>query len=213
MPSRFRLRKIFAPVVNFMAKGFIKLQVTPNIATLLMLFCACMSALSLILWESLLWYGIWIFITGLMDGVDGAIARLTGRKSKFGAFFDSSMDRLSEGIIYSALLVKMDLLFDIPEIWSVLLIGMCLLFSFLISYTRARLELIGKREKINFDSNIGLMGRSERLFYLFLSSMIVGFFHIGLLIFIITYFVLILTTAIYRFIKYQQFIESIEKKL
>ncbi|WP_371803545.1 CDP-alcohol phosphatidyltransferase family protein [Candidatus Lokiarchaeum ossiferum] len=213
MPSRFRLRKIFAPVVKFMAKGFIKIKVTPNIATLLMVFCACMSALSLILWESLLLYGVWIFITGLMDGVDGAIARLTGQGSKFGAFFDSSMDRLSEGIIYSALLVKMDLLFDIPEIWSVLLIGMCLLFSFLISYTRARLELIGKREKINFDSNIGLMGRSERLFFLFLSNMIVGLFHIELLIFIIIYLVLILTTAIYRFIKYQQFIESIEKKL
>ena len=211
MPSRFRLRKIFAPVVKLMARGFVRLKVTPNIATLLMLFCACMSALSLILWESLLLYGIWIFITGLMDGVDGAIARLTGQGSKFGAFFDSSMDRLSEGIIYSALLFKINFLFNFAETWSILIIVMCLLFSFLISYMRARLELIGKGEKIQFDANIGLMGRSERLFFMFISCLCVVCLHIHFLIFLVSYLILTSLTAFYRFIIYKKYLLALEK--
>ncbi len=212
MPSRFRLRKIFAPVVKFMARGFIKVKVTPNIATLLMVFCATMSALSLILWESIFLYGLWIFITGLMDGVDGAIARLTGQGSKFGAFFDSTMDRLSEGIIYSALFFKMETLFGIPDPWSVILIGLCLLSSFLISYMRARLELIGRSEDVTFDANIGLMGRSERLFFLFLSCLLVALLMFPFIPFLVSYLVLIFLTAMYRFIHYKKFIENQKEK-
>ena len=102
MPSKFRLRPIFAPFVKFLARGAIRLHITPNQATWLMLGCAFMAGLGLILWQNLLWFGIWVFITGLMDGVDGAIARSTERGSAFGAFFDSTMDRASEGVIYLA---------------------------------------------------------------------------------------------------------------
>jgi len=113
MTSKFRLRPIFAPLIKFLAKGFIKLRITPNIATLMMLFFSILSSLSLILLDNLLLFGMFIFITGIMDGIDGAIARLTHTNSKFGAFFDSSMDRLSEGIIYLAIVWKSSELLEI----------------------------------------------------------------------------------------------------
>ena len=170
MPSKFRLRPIFAPFVKFLARGAIHLHITPNLATWLMLGCAFMAGLGLILWQNLLWFGIWVFITGLMDGVDGAIARLTERGSAFGAFFDSTMDRVSEGVIYLTLLLSTPDLFIFSEKWTTIFIGEAFVSSVLISYTRARIELIKSQQKIKCDTNVGLMGRSERLFALFLLS-------------------------------------------
>ncbi|GAH16536.1 unnamed protein product, partial [marine sediment metagenome] len=46
-----------------------------------------------------------MFITGIMDGCDGAIARLTNNSTKFGGFFDSFMDRFSEFFIFLGLLI------------------------------------------------------------------------------------------------------------
>jgi len=171
MPSKFRLRPIFASLVKFLARGAVRLHITPNLATWLMVSCAVMAGLGSILWQNLLWFGIWVFITGLMDGVDGAIARLTGRGSKFGAFFDSTMDRVSEGVIYLALLWSSSTLFVFSESWSVILIGEALIASVLISYTRARMELLKSQQNLVVDTNIGLMGRSERLFFLVLLSL------------------------------------------
>ena len=138
MPSKFRLRPIFAPFVKLLARGAIWLHITPNLATWLMLGSAFVAGMVLILWQSPLWFGIWVFITGVMDGVDGAVARLSGKGTKFGAFFDSTMDRVSEGVIYLALLWSSSTIFTFSEEWTVILVGEAFISSVLISYTRAR---------------------------------------------------------------------------
>jgi len=48
--------------------------------------------------------GVLIVLAGTFDALDGALARLTGRKSRFGAFLDSTVDRFSEAVIYLGLL-------------------------------------------------------------------------------------------------------------
>jgi phosphatidylglycerophosphate synthase len=207
MPSRIRLRTIFAPVVKLLARFFVRFGLTPNGATWLMLGSAIASVLILTLFHSLVGFGIFIFITGLLDGVDGAIARLTQKGSQFGGFFDSTMDRVSEAIIFGGLLWNFAWIFPNRELWGIIILFVIYVASNLISYTRARLDLTLKEEKIKFDSNLGYMGRSERLFGLFLISIfqpIFGdnFLFWGYLIMMIS----ILTTAIYRFSAYRLFL-------
>jgi len=214
MTSKYRLRPIFAPLIKYLAKGFIKLRITPNIATLIMLFFSIVSSLSLIILNNLLLFGVFIFITGIMDGIDGAIARLTNKNSKFGAFFDSSMDRLSEGIIYLAIVWKSSELLDNFPKMAIFIIWLCLVFSLLISYVRAKVDVVISSGEKKFDSNIGLFARSERLFYLVILSFLSYFlgtsefaiFSWGIILFSI----LIFGTFMYRFVKYRQILMEIK---
>jgi CDP-diacylglycerol--glycerol-3-phosphate 3-phosphatidyltransferase len=111
-----------------------------------------------------------VFITGILDGCDGTIARLTNKSTKFGAFFDSVMDRISEFFIFLGLYIYNQNRF----LWNIinmqLIIFITFLASIMISYTRARAENFFKG-----DFDIGLMARSERLFYLVI-TMTISFF-------------------------------------
>ena len=83
MASKFRLRYIFKPLVNLIAKGLIRIGVTPNIATIIMFNFSVLSFISLVFFQNLLCFSIFVFITGIMDGCDGAIARLINKSTKF----------------------------------------------------------------------------------------------------------------------------------
>lgn len=76
-------------------------------------------------------------LAGICDAVDGPLARLSGKESKFGAFFDSTVDRLADGFILGGLALHY---FNQDEpFWSTLVIGL-LIASFTVSYTKARAE-------------------------------------------------------------------------
>ena len=201
MPSKFRLRPIFAPIVKALAKGLKKIGITANIASLLMLAFSLLSGVFLVLGDSFLWFGIFIFLTGIMDGVDGAIARLSEKHSNFGGILDSTLDRLSEAIILGALLIDPEKIFAFSFEFSLILVMSSFVCSFMISYTRARAELAHS----TIDANVGLMARSERLFYLFLLSLISHFwiqsaFSYGFLL----YFILVCSTMVYRILHYKK---------
>jgi len=192
MPSQFRVRKIFRWLVNLIAKGLIKLRVTPNLATIIMLLFSIFSLISLVCFRNLLYFSVFVFITGIMDGSDGAIARLTNTSTKFGGFFDSFMDRFSEFFIFFGLFIytKDQVLgewFDMK-----LIVFISFFASIMISYTRARAEVIFKG-----DFDIGLMARSERLFYLFL-TMLISFFYGYMQIFLFTFMCLVIATLVFR---------------
>lgn len=195
MASKFRLRYIFKPLVNLIAKGLIRIGVTPNLATIIMLSFSVLSFLSLVFLRNLLCFSILVFITGIMDGCDGTIARLTSKSTKFGGFFDSFMDRLSEFFIFLGLLIfsKDELLWNFFDMKLIIFISF--LTSIMISYTRARAEVIFKG-----DFDIGLMARSERLFYLFITMIIASFYgFMGEFLFIFMW--LVIGTFIFRMIR------------
>jgi CDP-diacylglycerol--glycerol-3-phosphate 3-phosphatidyltransferase len=104
------------------------------------------------------WGGIALLIAGLFDMVDGALARVTNRKTTFGAFFDSTIDRYSEGLTLLGVIV-----FALRQpptqthIWEVALAYVAALGSVMVSYTRARAEGLGLTLKS------GLMARPERV--------------------------------------------------
>ena len=203
MPSKFRVRYIFHPLVKAIAKGCSRLGITPNMATIIMLSFSILSLFSLVMLSNLLLFAILVFMTGIFDGVDGEIARLTNKSSKIGGFLDSTMDRVSEFIIFMALLF-----FVWNEcIWLIdmkLIVFLSYFASFMISYTRARAE--------NFcegDFNIGLMARSERLFYLVVASLI-SYFYDFFNLFLFIFMWLAIFTVLFRFIKFKKYIKENE---
>src|SRR5215204_6095288 len=101
------------------------------------------------------WLGAVLFVVGsLLDVLDGAPARSRGIGSPFGAFLDSTVDRVGEGFMIGAIglgLMRHD------QIWGVGLAFAAVAGSFLVSYARARAEALGLR------GDVGLGSRAERV--------------------------------------------------
>jgi CDP-diacylglycerol--glycerol-3-phosphate 3-phosphatidyltransferase len=98
--------------------------------------------------------GILVMIASSVDGLDGALARVSGKKSSFGAFLDSTLDRVSEGALFFGLLFW----FVSQSMWlETYIIYFVLLGSLLVSYTRARAEGLG------FECKVGMLTRLERI--------------------------------------------------
>jgi len=121
------------------AKALAHTPVTPNFLSWFGFLLTC-GAAALVAMHYLLLGGIGVLVAGLMDTFDGALARQTGRVSRFGAVLDSTLDRLSEGVV----LLGVIFIFarDGSELGAVLA-GATMLFSFSVSYVRARAEGMG----------------------------------------------------------------------
>jgi phosphatidylglycerophosphate synthase len=98
--------------------------------------------------------GILILFGGIFDTLDGIVARTSGRTSKFGAFLDSVLDRYSDAFIFLAITWY---LAEKSNITGALISLGTLVGTFLISYTRARAEGLGK------SCHTGIMERPERI--------------------------------------------------
>ena len=193
MPSRFRVRRIFKGLVWWIARPLARAGVRPNSITYFSLFLALLASLGLILTRSSIIFGILVFMCGLFDGVDGAVARERGVASDIGAFTDSVVDKVSEVLILGSIAVAFPgvaFLGVRVELWVIVSITGWLLTS----YTRSRASSLGVT-----DLDIGIGARSERLFTLVVFSILNMLFW-GLVIVCI----MGVLTAGYRFQRYQQ---------
>ena len=207
MASKFRLRRIFKPLVKRVAHLLGRVGLSPNLATIIMLSFSIISFILLVFLSNLLLFSIFVFATGFFDGVDGAIAREHEKVTKFGGFFDSLMDRISEFVIFLALLIYSwnSVLWSIFDMKIIILISF--LSSIMISYIRARAEVFFKG-----DFDFGLMARSERLFYLVVTMLVASF--IGYVNeFIFGFMLLVLATAFFRYFKIKSLIKEYENKM
>ena len=107
--------------------------------------------------------GALLLLVGAMDMVDGALARGSGKSTPFGAFLDSTADRVSEAIILLGLLA---FYLRLDSVTEVVLVFLLLFSSFMVSYLRAR------GEALNVDCQVGLMTRPERVFVLAIGLLI-----------------------------------------
>ena len=107
--------------------------------------------------------GLFIVFGALCDTLDGWIARDSGKKSKFGALYDSVMDRYSEIIMYFGIAVHF---VRTDSYWTSVAIFAAVGGSVMVSYVRARAEGLG------FEVNIGMMQRTERITYIAVASII-----------------------------------------
>ena len=129
-------------------------HITPNAVTIIGFLGICAAAVLTL--ERLWVIASLVFIaSGLVDSLDGLVARHQGRVTTFGAFLDSTLDRLAEGVILGAIGIT----FAQDDLdWALGAAFVALTASFLVSYARARAEGLGIP-----GSSGGLMGRPERL--------------------------------------------------
>jgi len=141
-------------------KSLARTGVTPNVLTTTGV-SLCLAAAVLVPFEDradkllVYWLAAGIFVVGsVLDILDGALARAGGKSTPFGAFIDSTTDRVGEG----AMLAAIALVFarDGSD-WAVVLTVAAVVGSFLVSYTRARAEALGLK------GDVGLGSRAERV--------------------------------------------------
>ena len=135
-------------------------RVSPNALTASgVLLCAAASVIVYFEYRheiAAFWVGAALFIVGsILDVLDGALARRSGKATPFGAFVDSTTDRMSEAFMLGAIA----LVFAREE--NEIALGFtfaAVVGSFLVSYTRARAEALGLK------GNVGIGSRAERVF-------------------------------------------------
>lgn len=138
-----------------------RLGFTPNHISIFGLILALLSALTYWQWKVspffLILAPVLMLVSGFLDALDGIIARIYGESSTFGGFFDSILDRYSDAVILSGILLG-----GLTEItW-----GLVAIFgSLMVSYARARAEAGGVKME-----SVGLAERAERIMILALSS-------------------------------------------
>lgn len=111
------------------------------------------------------WFGAIILFSGAFDMLDGQLARLTGRVTRFGALYDSVLDRYSEMIMFFGIcyyLVSHD------YFWSSIFAFFVMIGSIMVSYVRARAESMG------VECKVGLMQRPERILTIGISAVLYG---------------------------------------
>ena len=154
MLGRSQLREAFSDRIATPAALFLgKLGLTPDSLTLSGLVISGLAAFLASLGQ--LWgAGLVLVFSSIFDLFDGALARATGRVTRFGALLDSVVDRVSEAIVLFGLLVYY-VSRDVTA--GVLLVYLALAASIMVSYLRARSEGLG------VDCEVGLMTRTERV--------------------------------------------------
>jgi len=114
--------------------------------------------------------GALLLLSGIFDILDGQVARQGGKITTFGAFYDSTLDRLGEGAVFSGLIFYF-LTGPLPNELKVRAIGIslvALVASLLVSYTRARAEALG------VECKVGIAARAERILLLGLPALFFG---------------------------------------
>ncbi len=146
------LRKVFGGLAERIARFFGGLGLSPNALTIV--GCLLTIGVAAIIGSGrFLLGGLLLIVTEAFDFVDGTLARIQGKKTKYGSFLDSTLDRVSDSAVLTAL--AWWYLRQGNDI-AVLLAFVAVFGSMLVSYTRARAEII------QVDCKVGLMTRVER---------------------------------------------------
>ena len=148
-------RAAYAKVARPVAKGALRLGLTPDVVTILGTAGAVLGALTLFPIGQLGWGAVVVAFFVLADMLDGAMARESGGGTRFGAVLDATCDRISDGALFCGLLWWAAFGRDSAEL--VVATMMCLVSSQVISYIKARAEASG------LSGDGGLIERPERL--------------------------------------------------
>ena len=144
----------------------------PNTLTIIGFIITCYA--SLLYASGVFWLGgIVLLIGGMFDIIDGEVAKLTNKSSKFGAFLDSCVDRYSDFIILFGMFCWY---YNIEQTLPIILIFLAILGSYIVSYTRARAEGLG------IECKVGLGERGVRIPIIIIGSLFGSKIFIGFLL-------------------------------
>jgi CDP-diacylglycerol---glycerol-3-phosphate 3-phosphatidyltransferase len=162
------LEKPFYATVSPLVERLIRSGVRPNTITTIGTGLVLVSAVAYGAGQIRLG-GALLLLSGLADTLDGQVARSGAMVTRFGAFYDSTLDRVGDGATFigigAYLLLAPDVAFRIP---AVVLCMVAILSSLLVSYARARAEGLG------LDCKVGIAQRAERVLGLGIISLLVG---------------------------------------
>ena len=163
--TRRTLGKYFTgPIVTVLEKT----HITPNALTCIGLLITIAAAVLVVLKHPFA-AGFVVLFAGLFDMLDGALARRSGRVTKFGGVLDSTLDRVSEAVILIGIAVFYA---NQQNTWGVALAAVTMMSSQLVSYIRA------KAEALNINCEIGLFTRPERVIILSIGLLLSKFNYI-----------------------------------
>ncbi len=143
------LKPVFEKGIEPLVKLLFEVGVSPNTVTFLGLFFVAFGSYLLYLGERWLSFAL-LLLGALADAVDGALARRLGKNSVFGAFLDSLLDRVSDALPFIAIALSSQ------DRFTSFMALLALVFSYTVSYARARAEGLG------YSIKVGLFERPER---------------------------------------------------
>ena len=134
-------------------KKLIESRLTPN-AISLTGFALCVVAAVLVWQDHIFWGGLAFVVGSVCDTLDGRYSRMSGKGTQFGAFLDSTLDRIEEGVVLAAVAV---LFSQDGKDGAVAAVVIAVLASLMVSYTRARAEALG------VECKVGIADRAVRV--------------------------------------------------
>lgn len=187
----YKHRELFNKVSIKIGVVFGKLPLTPNQWTLVSMLPA-FAAFYFLLQQQFLYAGLSFAVAAFMDFIDGSVARVSGRVTKFGAYLDTVVDRIVESIIVFGLLFVM-----LPAMLFPAYIWVFLYFcgSFTTTYAKAAAK---EKDLVKEELKGGLLERPERLTILFVGILLAEFNPLYLTYIIIILAVLANITALQR---------------
>jgi CDP-diacylglycerol--glycerol-3-phosphate 3-phosphatidyltransferase len=153
-------QRIISAIVRGLAYGRINPNLLTVIGVAINIGCGLLFGFGYFFWA-----GIILIVANLFDMLDGQVARLSGRVTRFGGFLDSSLDRLSDMVVFIGLMIFYARDTEFHSTLNVFLTGAALMGSVMVSYTSARAEsLIPK-------CDVGFLRRPERVVLLIIGAM------------------------------------------
>jgi len=163
------VRQGFTRLLGPLAQLLVRLHIRPNaittVGTLVLVSAALAFAFGRVRWG-----GFLLLLSGVFDMLDGRVARDGGMKTTFGAFYDSTLDRLGESAVFTGIAVYF-LQGGVPHerlTFAVVACCVALAGSLIVSYARARAEGLG------LEGNVGIAQRAERVLLLGAPTMFFG---------------------------------------
>jgi CDP-diacylglycerol--glycerol-3-phosphate 3-phosphatidyltransferase len=150
---REKAQKRYYRVMEKVAHPLVSAGISPNHITVFGMLLS-LAAGVLFAAGSIFWGGMLLWASALMDPIDGTVARLSGKVSRFGALLDSTLDRYSELFVFFGLMVYF------KNGRMLIVVMLALMGSIMVSYVKARAESLGQKEFR------GLMQRPERIILL-----------------------------------------------
>jgi len=151
---RATMQRLFTPP----ARLLLRLGVSPDAVTIAGTVVVVVLALTLLPTGHVLLGGVLIGLFALADSMDGVMARLSGRTGPWGAFLDSTLDRISDGAVFAGITLWFVLHPDLPyDTWGIVASLACLVLGSVVPYARARAESVGAT------AAVGIAERTDRL--------------------------------------------------
>ena len=160
------LRPQIARVTEPVGRGLARTGITPNTITVVGTCGVAVGALGFYTRGELLWGTVIITVSVLLDLLDGALARVTGTTGAWGAFLDSTLDRVADALIFGTLVWWLAGDGHQPVLAGVALF--CLVAGAVVSYAKARAEGLG------LTCNVGIAERGERMLLALVSAGVAG---------------------------------------